>query len=175
MGALRDRLLWNEGRGALHDGPRRYLMMRPDVLMGAVAALDDTARAAWLQAWSDSTALYGGASLQAYAQAVNHDPSALMAATVQAAADLGWGAWQLALETNGLQLTVTGSPFVDGWHAASTHTAATPVCAPVRGMLAALAMLVLPPGPIDVVEQSCAAMHAAGEEAVCSFSARSTA
>ena len=70
MGALRDRLTWDEGRGALQDGPRRYLMMRPDVLMGAVVTMDEAARSAWLQAWADSTARHGGGSLKAYAEAV---------------------------------------------------------------------------------------------------------
>ena len=45
MGALRDRLAWDEGRGALQDGPRRYLMMRPDVLMGMLRRLPPEARA----------------------------------------------------------------------------------------------------------------------------------
>ena len=37
-GALRDRLRWDAARGAIADGPRRYLMVRPDVLMGARSA-----------------------------------------------------------------------------------------------------------------------------------------
>ena len=38
MASLRDRLQWGPQAGQLHDGPRRYLMMRPDVLMGALGA-----------------------------------------------------------------------------------------------------------------------------------------
>jgi hypothetical protein len=172
MGALRDRLTWDESCGALHDGPRRYLMMRPDVLMGAVAAMDAPTRAAWLQAWADSTARHGGASLKAYAEAVAFDASALMAATVQAAADLGWGAWQLVHRRDELHLTVTGSPFVDGWRAASSDPAHAPVCAPVRGMLLALAIHVLPAGPLAVIEVDCAATHAQPGPAPCRFIAR---
>ena len=172
MGALRDRLTWDEGRGALHDGPRRYLMMRPDVLMGAVAAMDDAARNAWLQAWADSTASHGGGSLKAYAEAVAFDADALMAATVQAAADLGWGAWQLVRDGDTLSLTVTASPFVDGWQAAATQPATAPVCAPVRGMLQALTALVLRGGPVVVTETDCAAMHATRHSACCRFTAR---
>jgi uncharacterized protein len=172
MGALRDRLTWDEGRGALADGPRRYLMMRPDVLMGAVAALDGSARVAWLQAWADSTARHGAASLKAYAEAVAFDADALMAATVQAAADLGWGAWQLARHGHELHLTVTGSPFVDGWHAACPEAASIAVCAPVRGMLQALAGYMLPGRPLAVVELDCAATHARPGPAACRFIAR---
>jgi uncharacterized protein len=174
MGALRDRLMWDEGRGALHDGPRRYLMMRPDVLMGAVVAMDEPARGAWLQAWADSTARHGGGSLKAYAEAVAFDADALMAATVQAAADLGWGAWQLVQEGEALSLTLSASPFVDGWQAATPQPATAPVCAPVRGMLQALATLVLRDGPVAVTETDCAATHAVRQGACCRFIARTT-
>lgn len=172
MGGLRDRLAWHDAQGAIADGPRRYLMMRPDVLMGAVAALEPAARQAWLDAWAASTTRHGGASLQAYAQAVAFDGDALAAATVQAAADLGWGAWQLQRGPDLLQLQVTGSPFVDGWHAAAGTPAAQPVCAPVRGMLAALAQLLLPPGPLQVEETDCAALHAPDAPCRCHFHAR---
>lgn len=172
---LRERLSWHDG--AVHDGPRRYLMMRPDVLMGAVAALDDGARAALLAAWASSTCTHGGASLQAYAQQVGGDAESLMAATTAAAADLGWGTWALRREPWGLALQVANSPFVDGWCAAAGGTtkvpASGPVCAPVRGMLTALARLLLP-GYVQVEETHCAAMQA-GPACSCRFEARRAA
>lgn len=169
---LRDRLSWHDG--AVHDGPRRYLMMRPDVLMGALAALDDDdARAAWLSAWAESTRRHGGASLQAYAQQVRGDGDALIAATTAAAADLGWGAWTLRRERWGLALDVVNSPFVDGWRTAAASAAPQPVCAPLRGMLTALAGL-LSPGGLQVEETHCAAMQA-GPACTCRFEARSAA
>jgi uncharacterized protein len=172
MARLRDRLVWHEAGGALFDGPRRYLMMRPDVLMGALAALDDPAQRAWLDAWAASTTQHGGESLKAYAEAVAFDADALMTATVQAAADLGWGVWQLTRETSALHLTVTGSPFVDGWRAATPHAAAQPVCAPVSGMLQALAALLLPAGPLRIEETACAAMQPSRVGCQCHFTAR---
>lgn len=168
---LRERLSWQGG--AVHDGPRRYLMMRPDVLMGALAALDDAARAALLTAWAESTRLHGGASLQAYAQQVGGDAQALMAATTAAAADLGWGAWTLRPQPWGLSLQVAGSPFAEGWRTAAGLPATAPVCAPVRGMLTALAGL-LPGGPLRVDEVHCAATQADGA-CQCRFEARRTA
>jgi hypothetical protein len=168
---LRERLHWHDG--AVHDGPRRYLMMRPDVLMGAVAALDDGARAALLAAWASSTQRHGGASLQAYAQQVGGDAHALMAATSAAAADLGWGDWALRPEPWGLSLQVAGSPFVDGWRSAAGVPAAGPVCAPIRGMLAALAGL-LTGGVVQVDEVNCAATQADGA-CHCRFEARRSA
>lgn len=165
---LRERLHWHDG--AVHDGPRRYLMMRPDVLMGAVAALDGGARAALLAAWAESTRLHGAQSLQAYAQQVGGDADALMVATVAAAADLGWGTWTIQRRSDGLSLQVAGSPFVEGWRAAAGVPAAAPVCAPIRGMLTALAGL-LPGGPLRVDEVHCAASQADGS-CDCRFEAR---
>jgi predicted hydrocarbon binding protein len=53
---------------------------------------------------------------------------------VQAAADLGWGAWRFEPGRGRLGLAVTGSPFAQG-----AATAARPACAPIRGMLQAVA------------------------------------
>ncbi len=174
MGALRQRLSWTDA-GALQDGPRRYLMMRTDVLMGTLQRLPAPAQAAWLQAWAASTREHGAASLQAYAaelaaSSIGADDAALINSTVQAAADLGWGRWQVAAHVGGLQLQVHGSPFVHGWRsaAASPSTVSTqPVCAPIVGLFSALACMLLH-GPADVVESCCAATqtHAEGS---CSF------
>lgn len=168
---LRERLSWHDG--AVHDGPRRYLMMRPDVLMGAVAALDDTTRAAWLAAWADATRTQGGASLQAYSQLSGGDADALIAATTAAAADLGWGEWTLQREPQGLSLQVTNSPFVDGWRCASQAAATEPVCAPIRGMFTALTRLLLG-GATQVEEVRCAATQS-GAGCSCHFEARTAA
>jgi hypothetical protein len=173
MGTLRSRLQWSDEDGAVHDGPRRYLMMRPDVLMGALAAVDGPARTALLDAWAASTCLHGGASLQAYAQQVGGDAQALIDATIAAAADLGWGHWSVQAvqsEAGGLQLQVVNSPFVDGWRAAAGQPAARPVCAPVRGMFTAL-VGALRPGEARVDEVHCAAMQP-GEGGVCTFRIR---
>jgi predicted hydrocarbon binding protein len=171
---LRERLAWQDG--AVHDGPRRYLLMRPDVLMGATAALPDAERQAWLGAWAESTRRHGDASLAAYAQQAGHDAEALIATTVAAAHDLGWGAWTVRRHGATLQLEVQQSPFAAGWQAAAPdRPAPQPMCAPVRGMLAALAARVLWPagthskGEVQVDECHCAAV-AGGP--VCRFEAR---
>lgn len=137
MGALRDRLHWDDA-GTLHDGPRRYLLMRPDVLMGATAALDGPVRAAFLAALAEAARRHGGDSLRAYAASCQGDTAALMRATVSAAADLGWGRWVLEAAPRRLSLCVHDSPFAAGWREAGGSIAG-PVCAPVEGMLQALA------------------------------------
>jgi predicted hydrocarbon binding protein len=163
---LRDRLQWDGVRGRVHDGPRRYLMMRPDVLMGAAVALDAAARAALFEALADATHRYGGHSLRAYAEQVAGDPEALLSATASAAADLGWGRWMLQRDGERLSLEVHDSPFAAGWREAGGGDATEPVCAPIRGMLAALAELLLGPhARID--ECRCAAM----QPGPCRFSA----
>ena len=196
MGALRQRLSWSED-GALHDGPRRYLMMRTDVLMGTLLRLAPEAQADWLRAWAASTREHGAASLQAYAAMSGADAlpisgadaAALADSTLQAAADLGWGRWTIEPLDDGLQLQVHGSPFVQGWRAAQPKpeptrgaAAATalgppvcapvcrPVCAPISGLFTALAGMLLQ-DPVEVTETACAAAHGAPHD-VCTFAAR---
>lgn len=156
---LRERLAWDPAQGRVCDGPRRYLLMRPDVLMGAVVAMVPAYRQSFLVGWAQSTRDHGADSLRAYAQMVQGDHEALMHATVQAAADLGWGRWSLTLEDGLLHLAVLDSPFVAGWLAASQgRPSDEPVCAPIRGMLQALAEVVLQ-GPVEVEETHCRAMQ----------------
>ncbi len=178
MGALQQRLVWGED-GALHDGPRRYLMMRTDVLMGTLQRLPADAQRAWLQAWAASTREHGGSSLQAYAQMVGADAAALTNSMVQAAADLGWGRWAVSQHEAGLQLQVQGSPFVHGWRAAQAASGAPvgaapqPCCAPISGLFSALAGMLLQ-GPVAVRETHCAAQQA-GSASACHFVAHRSA
>jgi hypothetical protein len=156
---LRERLAWDPAQGRVCDGPRRYLLMRPDVLMGAVVGMVPAYRQSFLVGWAQSTRDHGADSLRAYAQMVQGDRDALMQATVEAAADLGWGRWSLTLEDGALHLQVQDSPFVAGWAAASPgQSSDEPVCAPIRGMLQALAEVVLQ-GPVDVEETHCRAVQ----------------
>ena len=184
MGALRQRLSWSED-GALHDGPRRYLMMRTDVLMGTLLRLAPEAQAEWLRAWAASTREHGAASLQAYAAMSGADALALADSTLQAAADLGWGRWTIESRDDGLQLQVRGSPFVQGWRAAQPKPGpargaaaanalglpvSATVCAPISGLFTALAGMLLHE-PAEVTETACAAAHGAPHD-MCTFSAR---
>lgn len=156
---LRARLVWDGARGQVRDGPRRYLLMRPDVLMGTVAAMTPACRVAFLEGWAASTCAQGADSLRAYAASVGGHPQALIEATTAAAADLGWGRWAMRLdaETGALRLTVTDSPFVAGWHAATGGALAPEaVCAPIRGILQALAQALID-APVQVTEEACAA------------------
>lgn len=167
---LRARLRWDSAQGSLHDGPRRYLMMRPDVLMGALHAVDTPVRHAMLDALAASTRAHGADSLRAYAAQVGGNTDALMAATQAAAADLGWGRWTLRRDGPRLHLEVADSPFAAGWRAVDGRPALQPVCAPVRGMFGALASLVLGTA-VQAEECDCAAMHAP----CCRFVATGTA
>ena len=132
-GDLRGRLAWVPD-GTIHDGPRRYLMMRPDVLMGALRRLPGAVRAQAAEAFADSVAEHGTDSIRAYFRLVGEDPSALLAATVRAAADLGWGTWRFEPGRDRLALRVERSPFAEGFGASEV-----PVCSPIAGMLRAVA------------------------------------
>ena len=178
MGSLRERLVFDAGAGTVHDGPRRYLLMRPDVLMGMFARLDPALRGAALQAFRASAEAQGGESLAAYFESLGHDGAALLEATAAAAADLGWGRWSFRREGEALHLAVTGSPFAHGLVASAGIEGPMRACTPICGLLAASARLVLPSAPgnrtddahggIEAEELACVA---AGQ-ARCEFVAR---
>lgn len=159
---LRARLRWSAPDGAIHDGPRRYLMIRPDVLMGVLRRLPVDERARAVEAFADSVAEHGVDSIRAYFRQVGEDPSALLASTVRAAADLGWGAWRFETGSGRLALAVDGSPFAQGFGPSDE-----PVCAPIRGMLRAVAGVGAGVGA-DVREVRCVACGAPR----CEFEAR---
>jgi len=165
MAGVRERLVFDTEGGTVRDGSRRYLLMRPDVLMGMFARLDPRTCAAALHAFTASAGQHGGASLAAYFASVGEDADALLVATAAAAADLGWGRWSFAREGDRLRLVVMDSPFAHGFVAASGGAAPEPVCAPICGLLAAAAKLVLggaaagdpAKGAIEACELACAA------------------
>jgi V4R domain len=163
---LRERLRHDGVRGAWHDGPRRYLVLRPDSLMGALYSLDAATRDTVFDALAQSLQRHGADSLRAYAASVSGAPQALIDATVDAACDLGWGEWSVRAEAGAMEVLVRHSPFAAGWAAAAGEVGpdAPAVCAPIRGMLAALAQSLGDPAP-RVRELSCAAQG----HALCRF------
>jgi V4R domain len=155
---LRERLRHDAGNGTWSDGPRRYLLLRPDSLMGALRSLDSATRETVFDALAQSLQRHGGDSLRAYAVQVNGEANALIAAAIDAACDLGWGEWSVQQDDGGLDVVVRHSPFVSGWVAAAGEVGAQApaVCAPIRGMLAALAQT-LGMADAQVHELACAA------------------
>lgn len=146
-------------RGEISEGDARYLLIRHDSLMGLFRQLPAPARGEALQAFADSLAEHGGRSAARY-DAEDHDR--LLATIPRKAGELGWGVWTLQRNGDALELKVENSPFAQGYGAADA-----PVCAPITGMLRAVAALVLGGAAVSR-EDACAAAGAA----VCRFSAR---
>jgi len=151
---LAQRLAFDAQRGEIRDQTRRYLMLRPDVLMGMLLRLDPPARQAALGAFAASVAQHGRASVLAYLDRLGGDRGRLLDAMQDAAADLGWGQWRFDPAERALGLTVENSPFACGF-GSSQH----PVCAPIVGMLQAVAEILFE-ADVASVERTCAAAGA---------------
>jgi predicted hydrocarbon binding protein len=133
----------------------RYLTLRADTLMGLFRRLPTAARRQALAALARSTAEHGGDSARRYLASHAGDTAALIDTIERTAAQLGWGKWRFGRRGRSrLSLTVTDSPFAAGY-GASRH----PVCAPILGMLEAVAGLALG-GPCTVRELRCRACGA---------------
>jgi predicted hydrocarbon binding protein len=138
------------------DRDVRYVSLRADTLMGMFRRLPEPLRTQALAALASSTAEHGGDSARRYLESGAGDATALLAKIEQTAAELGWGTWRFGERSaTRLALEVADSPFAAG-HGASGE----PVCAPIRGMLEAVAGLVLA-GACEARELRCRACGAA--------------
>jgi predicted hydrocarbon binding protein len=151
---FRERLEWDAEHGAIIDQTRRYMMIRPDALMGALASLPEPARRTALWSLEASVFEQGCDSARAYA-AMGGGGEALLATVTATAPQLGWGVWRVESLPGRIVLTVVNSPFA----AACPPDMPYPVCMPIQGMLRAVAGMVF--GRIARVEEvACAALGA---------------
>jgi predicted hydrocarbon binding protein len=151
---FRDRLVYDAEQGEYRDGDIRYMMIRPDALMGMIAELREDMRPLALEAFARAIHRFGGRSARVYQAAGAADSAALLDVIQQTAPQLGWGRWRLEHTADDLVLTVQNSPF-----ATAAVGSPYPVCAPIRGMLTAVGELVLGEA-VMVTETACAATGA---------------
>lgn len=150
--SFRDRLTLDPQRGEHRDGAMRYMLLKPEALMGIALHLPDDMRPAVFQAMADSVFAAGGASARAYRASGARDGDALLATIAETAPQLGWGIWTFVRTSNTITLEVENSPFAQG-HGPSDH----PVCAMIVGMLRAVGGMVLDT-EVQVREIDCAAI-----------------
>ncbi len=151
---FRARLAYDHAAGEYRDGALRYMLIRPEALMGLIAELPEAARPAALEAFARALHRVGGGSARTYRAAGAATPEALLATIAATAPQLGWGRWEIARDGAGLTVAVRNSPF-----AAGAGPAAGPVCAPIRGMLRAVGEMALGT-PVVTEETECAAAGA---------------
>ena len=157
---LHERLQFDLQNGQVQDGPRRYVIMRADVLMGAFDGLAPGAREEALRALGRSVTGFGSDSVRAYLAEAG--PHALLETMQQSSSSLGWGRWSFRLQEGSLELTVTNSPF-----AAGTRATQGKACHAITGMLEAVAGA-LWSAPARAQELRCACEHQA-EQRECFF------
>lgn len=139
--------------GTVHDGALRYLLMRPDVLMGTGRKLGHMAE--FIQALDESAYANARESFEVYSQQGKLGPDNFLEQTAQFAARLGWGAWTVVDQEEVSPLVfVRGSPFAIG----AGHSD-IPVCGPIRGILRALHLVVFT-REVEVRETHCVAQGA---------------
>jgi len=129
---LHERLDFDVAGGEIRDGPRRYVVLRADVLMGLFDRLPTAEREQALQALGASVKRFGGDSVRAYLSEAGS--GGLLQRMEQASASLGWGTWRLEDRADVLLLTVDNSPF-----AAATQSTSGSACHAITGMLSAVA------------------------------------
>jgi hypothetical protein len=151
MTAFWNRIHADTAAGTIFDGERRYLMMRPDVLMGMLRELPEDTRSAVLAALAESTRVHGGKSVSAYQSTGGQ--ALLQQTVIDGAAAFGWGTWRITSRSHEAELEVENSPFAAGYGRSDL-----PVCAPINGMFHSLAQALMG-AAVEVRETHCAAQH----------------
>lgn len=147
-------LEWNEASGEVAEGGIRYVLMRPDVLMGVTRELPADGARAFLSALERSAFRRAQASFLTYVDTERFAAEDLLAGTFRVAASLGWGIWTQQ-QARGLRIVrVNNSPFAIG-HGPSTE----PVCAAITGVLRAVSLVAFGV-EAQVVEAACTAQGA---------------
>lgn len=165
---LHERLQFDTARGQVLDANRRYVLVRPDVLMGMFAFLPAPASQQALAALARSVFTHGSDSVRAYADPADPASLRLFDAVAQGASSLGWGVWEFELGERSCRLQVRNSPF-----AAAFRQMRSPACAPIAGMLQAVCSHAWKQDCV-AVEVECSACAAAGDaehEGLCRFQA----
>lgn len=152
---FRERIAFDNANGAIQDESRRYMLMRPEALMGIFQRLDEDSRINALDALMASVLEMGGSSARAYRAHGGGDPAELLTTVAATAPDLGWGVWEFNRSDVRLELKVKNSPFAAGY-GASPH----PVCHAISGMASAVARLALGRDHILARETACVACGA---------------
>ncbi len=148
---LDQRLNFDRINGQVLDGPRRYVVMRTDVLMGTFDQLTRASREPALVALGKSVARYGADSVRAYLR--ESGPDALLQVMVDNSSSLGWGVWHFQIDEESVFLEVANSPFASG-----TTQNDMPVCHAIAGMFQGM-LAVLWSEHVNVQEVRCACMH----------------
>ena len=151
MISFRERLVFDSARGEYRDGAIRYMMIRPDALMGLFAELPPEQRLGALAALGRSVCKHGGQSAASYQAMGATDAARMMQTIAQTAPQLGWGVWRFHPQPEVVMLEVENSPF-----AAAAPNSRHPVCHAITGMLTAIGPMVLG-GATNATEQRCAA------------------
>lgn len=150
---FKDRLAWDAAAGSILDETRRYMLLRPEALMGVLRRLPTDARMEALAALEASIFEQGSDSARAY-QRHGGEGASLAHLVAETAPQLGWGLWRFDIGDGMITLEVRNSPFAAGF-----GPAGHPVCHGIVGMVRAVSTLVF--GRAAVArETACAAMGA---------------
>lgn len=163
--SFRERLDFDKANGEIRDETRRYMLIRPEALMGIFRRLTPANRAEALGAFIDSIREQGSDSARAYQKLGASDAHALLETIAATAPQLGWGIWSFERQADDvMRLVVRNSPFAVGYGCSDA-----PVCHAIVGMMQATSTLAF--GRAAAAREiQCAAMGAP----YCLFEARAS-
>jgi uncharacterized protein len=141
----------NKEEGVIADDAIRYVLIRPDVLMGVAHQLPVDQASIFLDALEKSAFENSRDSFAHYRRSGRFGYADFLLRTAEVAATLGWGAWTIhKISPSASRVEVRNSPFAAGFGRSEA-----PVCAPIRGVLRAIALIGY--GDSAAVRETCCA------------------
>jgi hypothetical protein len=126
----------DHGSGEIFDDGIRYILIRPDVLMGVADSSGGIALNVFLKALENSAFRNVQDSFAQYRSDGRFSDTDVLDSTCRIAATLGWGLWTANRQEDGSTIVeVPNSPFAAGF-----GPSAEVVCAPIVGILKAVAL-----------------------------------
>ncbi len=148
------RLRWDPARGRLVIGGIRYVLVRPETLVGAQKAVEGVLGERAGPALAAGGVAGGGASARRYREAIGRGGEDLVRRFCRTGGQIGWGRLEpvsLDEPQGRLVVEVEGSPFAEAYGRSSR-----PVCHLLRGVLAGLGRTVFG-AEAETEETACAA------------------
>ncbi len=132
-----DQLISDQNSGTLTYKQVRYLLIRPETIVGFQKAIENHSRTAAHEALFQGGFRGGHLSAQKYKESLNLSDSETIGFMMRMGAEIGWGKFQLMeydFENRKLQIRVANSAFAEAYGESTEG-----VCHLIRGVLSGLA------------------------------------
>jgi len=138
--SILDALTYDPASGALNYSDVRYILIRPETVVGLQKAIEETDRELAKDAFFNGGFTGGQLSAQKYRELHQLDDKQIIAFMMEMGTEIGWGHFELQrfdFENNKLEIIVNQSAFAEAYGRSSSG-----VCHLINGVMSGLASVI---------------------------------